>query len=123
MIRECILKMFCLLSGSSPGDEEGSGSFAEETVENSLPQWMWTSNVAIYSHKGLATLEGPSRPLWGWSEQEEAELQVPSSLQFSMSPPSSLVPIAVLSNPLSSSFVHFGDREVDVIWIILIARL
>ncbi|KAG0603002.1 hypothetical protein M758_10G058200 [Ceratodon purpureus] len=71
-----------LLLSSSQAEEEGSGSFGEESVmENTLPQWMWTSNVAIYSHKGLATLEGSSRPLWGWSEQEEAELQAQKSLR------------------------------------------
>lgn len=69
-----------ILSSNSLADEEGSGSFGEETMtENTLPQWMWTSNVAIYSHKGLATLEGSSRPLWGWSEQEEAEIQAQRS--------------------------------------------
>lgn len=88
-ILECGCKCFTLishwLSGSSPADEEGSGSFGEDSVmENTLPQWMWTSNVAIYSHKGLATLEGSSRPLWGWSEQEEAELQVLFCLIYSM---------------------------------------
>ncbi|KAH0455174.1 hypothetical protein IEQ34_015206 [Dendrobium chrysotoxum] len=41
-------------------------------LHSSLPQWMWASNVAIYSncrHKG-----GPannSNPLWGWNEDEE----------------------------------------------------
>ena len=70
-----------LLSSNSP-DEESSGSFGEELVmENTLPQWMWTSNVAIYSHKGLATLDGASRPLWGWSEEEEAQLQAQRSLR------------------------------------------
>ncbi|XP_057535615.1 cation/calcium exchanger 4 [Amaranthus tricolor] len=38
----------------------------------SLPQWMWASNVAIYSHQSLKT-DG-ERPPWGWNdERREAE--------------------------------------------------
>ncbi|KAL6010608.1 hypothetical protein ACLOJK_001043 [Asimina triloba] len=36
-----------------------------------LPQWMWASNVAIYSHQTLKGL-GPDNPppLWGWSDEQ-----------------------------------------------------
>ncbi|XP_074288469.1 cation/calcium exchanger 4-like [Silene latifolia] len=38
----------------------------------SLPQWMWASNVAIYSHNSLRV--DSDRPPWGWNdEQGEAE--------------------------------------------------
>nr|ASM90216.1 Ca2+ cation antiporter 9 [Sesuvium portulacastrum] len=34
----------------------------------SLPQWMWASNVAIYSHQSLkGTLD--DRPPWGWNDE------------------------------------------------------
>ncbi|CAK9191604.1 unnamed protein product [Sphagnum jensenii] len=61
-------------------DEPGLAGMLDPGQETMLPQWMWISNVAIYSHKGLASLEQSSRPLWGWSEQEEAELQAQRSL-------------------------------------------
>ncbi|CAI9114431.1 OLC1v1015151C1 [Oldenlandia corymbosa var. corymbosa] len=35
---------------------------------NSLPQWMWASNVAIYSNQTLKVLDG-DRPLWGWNDE------------------------------------------------------
>lgn len=37
-------------------------------LDTSLPQWMWASNVAIYSNK-----EENTRPLWGWSEEGERD--------------------------------------------------
>ncbi|XP_020593425.1 cation/calcium exchanger 4-like [Phalaenopsis equestris] len=40
-------------------------------LHNNLPQWMWASNVAIYSncvHKGGST--NNSNPLWGWNEED-----------------------------------------------------
>lgn len=37
-------------------------------LDTSLPQWMWASNVAIYSNRGENT-----RPLWGWSEEAERD--------------------------------------------------
>ncbi|KAL3511608.1 hypothetical protein ACH5RR_024325 [Cinchona calisaya] len=33
-----------------------------------LPQWMWASNVAIYSNQTLKVLDG-DRPLWGWNDE------------------------------------------------------
>jgi hypothetical protein len=78
---ELVSQLYCshlLLPGSfeDSNDEPGLAGMLDPGQETMLPQWMWISNVAIYSHKGLACLEQSSRPLWGWSEQEEAELQV-----------------------------------------------
>lgn len=48
-------------------------------LHTSLPQWMWASNVAIYSNQSskLGLGESP-RPLWGWVE-DDAESVHPSS--------------------------------------------
>ncbi|KAJ6809107.1 cation/calcium exchanger 4-like [Iris pallida] len=37
-------------------------------LDTSLPQWMWASNVAIYSNRGEN-----KRPLWGWNEEGEVD--------------------------------------------------
>ncbi|KAJ7552846.1 hypothetical protein O6H91_06G072700 [Diphasiastrum complanatum] len=51
--------------------ESGVG---RDALESSLPQWMWISHVAIFSHQRLPDQpEVPARPLWGWSEQQEAD--------------------------------------------------
>ncbi|KAG0469900.1 hypothetical protein HPP92_016600 [Vanilla planifolia] len=59
-------------------EEDGSvySSLLEEDLgedvpqlHNSLPQWMWASNVAIFSNHGLRGGTGDDkRPLWGWSD-------------------------------------------------------
>ncbi|KAJ0981111.1 hypothetical protein J5N97_009366 [Dioscorea zingiberensis] len=43
-------------------------------LRETLPQWMWASNVAIYSNQGYrgAGMES-SRSLWGWNEGEEED--------------------------------------------------
>lgn len=55
-------------------DVDVPNSGLEDTTNGAhgLPQWLWTSNVAIYS-----VHEGPHspRPLWGWSEDEEQRPQ------------------------------------------------
>ncbi|PKU67412.1 cation/calcium exchanger 4 isoform X1 [Dendrobium catenatum] len=69
----------------SQGDEEDEsvyGSLLEydssddvPQLHSSLPQWMWASNVAIYSNRGHKGGMGDnSRPLWGWSEDGEEDL-------------------------------------------------
>ncbi|XVE88614.1 hypothetical protein DITRI_Ditri19aG0083500 [Diplodiscus trichospermus] len=64
----------------SPGNEEDSfiySSLLDVDTENdppqlpsSLPQWMWASNVAIYSnHFMKASSLDEERPPWGWTEE------------------------------------------------------
>ncbi|XP_043704118.1 cation/calcium exchanger 4-like [Telopea speciosissima] len=46
-------------------------------LHTTLPQWMWASNVAIYSEQSLKSgLPDNSRPMWGWSE-EDTEINGP----------------------------------------------
>lgn len=71
----------------SHGDEEDEsvyGSLLEvdlsddvPQLHNSLPQWMWASNVAIYSNlrHGGGTIDN-ARPLWGWSEDGEEDYTI-----------------------------------------------
>uniref|UniRef100_A0A1J3CQV8 Cation/calcium exchanger 3 n=1 Tax=Noccaea caerulescens TaxID=107243 RepID=A0A1J3CQV8_NOCCA len=47
-------------------------------LQNSLPQWMWASNVAIYSnHFARLSVQENDRPPWGWIDDSA---QVESSL-------------------------------------------
>ncbi|KAL2516400.1 Cation/calcium exchanger 4 [Forsythia ovata] len=43
---------------------------------SSLPQWMWASNVAIYSNQVLKIPDG-DKSLWGWND-EDIEIERPS---------------------------------------------
>ncbi|XP_043719409.1 cation/calcium exchanger 4-like [Telopea speciosissima] len=46
-------------------------------LHTTLPQWMWASNVAIYSDHSLKSgLTDSPRPLWGWSD-EDTEIDSP----------------------------------------------
>ncbi|KAF8393636.1 hypothetical protein HHK36_021882 [Tetracentron sinense] len=39
-------------------------------LHTTLPQWMWASNVAIYSNQALkVSMEESTRPLWGWTDE------------------------------------------------------
>ncbi|GLJ44312.1 hypothetical protein SUGI_0927480 [Cryptomeria japonica] len=54
-------------------DLESTTGFAagHALIETTLPQWMWASNVAIYSNVTTAKTAEDTRPLWGWSEDSE----------------------------------------------------
>lgn len=47
---------------------------APPPLHATLPQWMWASNVAIYSNQGPrgSSIDNP-RPLWGWREDSGEE--------------------------------------------------
>ncbi|KAH7858765.1 hypothetical protein Vadar_027757 [Vaccinium darrowii] len=59
------------------GNQEGDSIYSSlleidtesDTVHShsSLPQWMWASNVAIYSNQSHKGLDG-ERPVWGWMD-------------------------------------------------------
>ncbi|OVA08335.1 Sodium/calcium exchanger membrane region [Macleaya cordata] len=64
----------------SQGSEEDESIYSSLLVDhendpphlhNTLPQWMWASNVAIYSNQSLklSMVESP-RPLWGWVDDD-----------------------------------------------------
>lgn len=60
-----------------PGDSEtdvGENpelSFGFNAAGTALPQWMWTSHVAIYGMHTEVPGGRSARPLWGWDEEEE----------------------------------------------------
>ncbi|KAL4195759.1 hypothetical protein AMTRI_Chr04g179920 [Amborella trichopoda] len=56
-------------------DMEVDGDFPSEAahIRATLPQWMWASNVAIYSNQMIKSVIDKPRPLWGWSEDGEDE--------------------------------------------------
>jgi sodium/potassium/calcium exchanger 6 len=60
-----------------PGDSEtdvGENhvlSFEFNAAGTVLPQWMWTSHVAIYGLHSEVPGGRSARPLWGWDEEEE----------------------------------------------------
>ncbi|KAF3681724.1 Cation/calcium exchanger 4 [Capsicum annuum] len=68
--------------GTQEDDSIYSSLLDVETEDNSiqspgsLPQWMWASNVAIYSNQSSRVHDG-ERPLWGWTE-EGLEVKSPS---------------------------------------------
>uniref|UniRef100_A0A1J3JNN9 Cation/calcium exchanger 4 n=1 Tax=Noccaea caerulescens TaxID=107243 RepID=A0A1J3JNN9_NOCCA len=45
-------------------------------LHDSLPQWMWATNVAIYSnHFAKANVHDEERPPWGWNEDGGEEVE------------------------------------------------
>ena len=83
---------------SSPEEEEEE-SGVSHAQPSTLPQWMWASNLAIYSNRGSyqGSIDNP-RPLWGWADSEEEDLQMKkrilSWLQIPLSLPRKLtIPI------------------------------
>ncbi|XP_042509461.1 cation/calcium exchanger 4-like [Macadamia integrifolia] len=71
-----------IFSHGSEEDDSVYSSLLEMDSQNvpphlhtTLPQWMWASNVAIYSEQ-KSGLADNTRPLWGWSE-EDTEIDGP----------------------------------------------
>ncbi|ONH97561.1 hypothetical protein PRUPE_7G196800 [Prunus persica] len=50
-------------------------------LQSKLPQWMWASNVAIYSNQNLKASSDSPRSLWGWNDEETME-EHSSSFKF-----------------------------------------
>ncbi|KAE7998432.1 hypothetical protein FH972_002977 [Carpinus fangiana] len=44
-------------------------------LQSKLPQWMWASNVQIYSNQGVKASSESPRSLWGWNEEETLNRQ------------------------------------------------
>ncbi|TQD85397.1 hypothetical protein C1H46_029027 [Malus baccata] len=50
-------------------------------LQSKLPQWMWASNVAIYSNHDVKAGSDSPRSLWGWNEDETVK-ENSSSFRF-----------------------------------------
>lgn len=53
-----------------------------EMERTTLPQWMWASNVAIYSQQSSGKRGETSRPLWGWIEEQEGNRLLAAGTMF-----------------------------------------
>ncbi|XP_030488058.2 cation/calcium exchanger 3 [Cannabis sativa] len=67
-----------IFSDGSEEDDSVYASLLESNAEsdvphlpNKLPQWMWASNVAIYSNQAIRANPDSPRSLWGWNEEDE----------------------------------------------------
>lgn len=60
---------------------DSDSATAEDQSNTSLPQWMWASNVAIYSNNAVKTPDG-DKPMWGWSDES---YETGNSFSFSCS--------------------------------------
>ncbi|CAN6478706.1 unnamed protein product [Victoria cruziana] len=67
-----------LLDVETLGD--GSNDFAH--LYATLPQWMWASNVAIYSNQSLKMVVDEKRSLWDSSEEDEFNCSLSSCLKM-----------------------------------------
>uniref|UniRef100_A0A803M8N3 Sodium/calcium exchanger membrane region domain-containing protein n=2 Tax=Chenopodium quinoa TaxID=63459 RepID=A0A803M8N3_CHEQI len=57
---------------SSCNDE---GESDQSEMPSKLPHWIWNINVAIYSDSKKSAVEDSSRPLWGWNDDGETNVE------------------------------------------------
>ncbi|XP_031492817.1 cation/calcium exchanger 4-like [Nymphaea colorata] len=60
----------------------GDGSNDVAHLYTTLPQWMWASNVAIYSNQSLKMVVDEKRSLWDSSEEDELNCSLFSCLKI-----------------------------------------
>ncbi|XP_021750132.1 cation/calcium exchanger 4-like [Chenopodium quinoa] len=77
---------FSSCNGEGEGDQSMYASLlSPDSHDNSpevpskLPHWIWNVNVAIYSDYTKSGVEDSSRPLWGWNDEGEMNVESPCS--------------------------------------------